>query len=114
MNKPLSTYDPDVLRQRLVDLGEAYADADAAANLLEETRKTLLAAITCRYKSGQTSHAAAETLAMSDAEYGDHIAKMVEARRVATRARVQYDSARVWVDLVRTMESSRRAEMGMR
>lgn len=112
MQIPLSQYDPNELRQRLVDLGEAYADADAAANLLEETKTTLKAKL---FKmSEEKSAAAREMEALADLDYHQHLEAMVEARRKATRAKVAYDSARVWIDMVRTLESSRRAEMGLK
>ena len=42
---PMSRLDPDKLRARIVALGEEWADRDAAAAHLEESRKSLLAAL---------------------------------------------------------------------
>lgn len=114
MNTPLSTYHPDVLRQRLVDLGEDWADKDSAANLMEETRKTVLAELSAKSRPNCKSHAEAENAALADAAYAEHIRGMVEARRVANRAKVNYDAARVWVEMARTAEATRRHEMGLR
>lgn len=102
--------DPREIHQRIVDHGEAWADADAAANLLEETKKTLLAQIMME-SIGGSSAAAAEKKATADQRYIDHINLMVEARRVANRAQVKYKTSLVWVELIRTRESTRRAEM---
>jgi hypothetical protein len=46
--------------------------------------------------------------------YVDHIQRMVEARKAANKARVRYDSGRAYIDLARSMESTRRAEMNLR
>lgn len=104
--------DPREIHQRIIDHGEAWADADAAASLLEETKKTLLAQITMEFIAG-TSAAAAEKRAMADPRYIEHVKAMVEARRVANRAQVKYKTSLVWVELIRTRESTRRAEMSM-
>lgn len=115
MTRPLSAYHPDTLHQRLVDLGEDWADKNAAADLLEETQKTLLAKLTIDATlRGAKSVAAAEMVAKSSDEYAAHLVATNEARRIANRARVAYDAAKVWVEMARTLESSRRAEMGMR
>lgn len=104
--------DPREIHQRIIGHGEAWADADAAASLLEETKKTLLAQIMME-SIGGSSAAAAEKKAMSDPRYIEHINAMVEARRVANRAQVKYKTSLVWVELIRTRESTRRAEMGI-
>jgi hypothetical protein len=53
-------------------------------------------------------------LAEADQEYMKHIADMVEARKKATKARVKYDAYKVQIELLRSAESTRRAEMGLR
>lgn len=113
MNQPLSSYHPDVLRQRLVDLGEDWADKDAAASLLEETRKTLLAQLAAGVRASVKSQAEAENYALAHYDYNGHVEAMVEARRVANRAKVNYDAAKVWVEMARTAEATRRTEMRM-
>lgn len=112
MNAPLSQYDPDRLHQRLVDLGDAWADADAAASLLEETRSSLMAKLFLQ--ADGKSVAEREMKAKANQDMDSHIERMIEARRVATQARVAYDAAKVWVELARSLESSRRAEMTLR
>jgi gamma-glutamyltranspeptidase len=56
----------------------------------------------------------AETHAEGTKEYADHIREMVEARRLANRARAQYEADKAYIDMVRSQESSRRAEMSLR
>ena len=106
-------YDPHTLVNDLIKKGEEYADADAAASLLEETKGAVLGQMVQAYIQGKHSATAAEHMAKSSAMYRQHIAKMVEARRVANRARVNYDAGRTFLDLIRTYESTRRQEMAM-
>lgn len=104
--------DSDRAYDALIKAGEDWADKDAAACLLEENRKSVLA----KYKneSGEKSDAARETLALCHDNYLEHVAMMVEARRIANRARVKYDSAKVLAEMRRSEESTRRAEMTLR
>lgn len=107
-----SRLDPERVYQALVDAGEAWADAEAAAQLLEETCRTVKA--DCMLRAEASSVAMKEMLALSDQTYKDHVAGMVRARKAANKARVRYDSAKVLSELRRSEESTRRAEMGMR
>ena len=107
-----STPDPTELWKKLVELGEAWADADAAASLLEETRRSVLAEIALH--SDGKSVAERETVALSMPAYRDHVRAMVEARRIANKARVNYRAAETWCDMARTAEATKRMEMGMR
>ena len=96
---PLSQYDPDVLRQRLVNLGAAWAEANGVAEMLEQERKSVLAE--CALKMPGKSMADRLDAALACEEYREHFRAMVSARTKANRARVEYDAARTWVDLVR-------------
>ena len=104
--------DPVALARRLIETGEAYADADHAASLLEETKGTLLAKLVKEHM-GEPAWKA-DALAKSDSRYEDHLAAMVEARREAIKARVRYDAGRAFIDLARSAESTRRMEMNLR
>lgn len=90
--------------------GEDWADKQAAAQLLEETAKSVLADVVTRLMEDM-SGAAAERIARGEPDYRQHVANMVEARRLANRARVNYDSKRTWLDLWRTGQATQRAEM---
>lgn len=103
--------DAEAIHDRLVKAGEEWADQDAAASLLEETRKSVLAEL---MNGLQGSMAARESEALADPVYKLHVTNMVSARKAANRAKVKYDSAKAWCELVRTRESTRRAEMTMR
>jgi hypothetical protein len=100
--------DVDQVHNRLVTAGEEWADQDAAASLLEETRKTVLAEL---MNGLQGSIASRESEALANPVYKLHVTNMVGARKAANRAKVKYDSAKAWCELVRTQEATRRAEM---
>lgn len=102
-------FEPNEIAERMRLAGEEWSDLDAAANMLEETRKSVLAELVNQSKGG--SIAAKESEALADPAYKLHLANMVNARKLANRARVRYDTARAWVELVRTSEATKRAEM---
>jgi hypothetical protein len=101
----------DEIHDRLVKAGEDWADLDAAASLLEETKKSVLAEL---MNKAEGSMASREAEALADPSYKLHVTRMVSARKESNRAKVKYDSAKAWCELVRTQEATRRAEMGMR
>lgn len=111
MNAPL---DPNALAHELSERGLAWADADAAACALEETKSTVLSQLAADHLGRGESAAKAELLAKASPEYRDHLESMVNARKTANRARVRWDTYKAYVELIRSAESSRRAEMGMR
>ena len=104
--------DPARFAQAIVRKGEAWADAEAAASLLEETRKTVLAAEMA--KQGDMPVSKAEMNGLASIKYREHIEAMVEARRVANKAKVSYDGAKAMMELARSAEATRRAEIGLR
>lgn len=104
--------DVDAIFSKLDEAGSDWADKDAAASMLEENKKTLLAQLKTMSKAG--SDAAKETEAQASEGFREHIGKMVEARRVANRAKVRYDSMKVWVELKRTESANERAAMQLR
>ena len=99
---------PDKVYAELIEAGEAWADADAAANLLEEGRRPCLAQLMCEV---QGSRAEAEQMALASRTYGDYLVKMVAARKEANIARVRYGAVQTLAELRRTQESTRRQEM---
>ena len=104
--------DPDKAFDALVRAGEDWAEKEAAAALLEETRKSVLAKL--MNESAVASIAGKEMVALADPEYTKFVTGMVAARKAANKARVRYDSAKVLAGLRRSQESTRRAEMTMR
>ena len=108
----MTDFDPDRIRARLVEVGDEWADKDAAATLLEETKKTVLAEL--MLKAEGTTAAAKEMNALADPVYRLHITNMVTARKEANKAKIRWDSGKTWAELRRSQESTKRAEMGMR
>lgn len=107
----MSDFEPERIFQQLVDAGEEWSDKDAAANLLEETKKTLLAEL---MQGFQGSNAERERCALADTTYKHHLKSMVAARKESNRSKVRYDSMRVLAEMRRTQESTRRAEANIR
>lgn len=99
-------------------LGLDWADKDENANILEETKKTLLAQlvseqqVATRATGGKVlSMSQAENNAMADPRYEAHLQGMSAARGDANRAKVKYDTARVRIELLRSLVAARREEM---
>lgn len=110
MTDPLNQIkDPARLAQAIVARGELWAQAQHAADLLEETRATLLGKLL--KESFNEPAWKAEAIAKADPRYEQHIQAMVDARRVATLAKVRYDGAKAMGEFIRSAESTRRAEM---
>ena len=75
-----------------------WADADAAANLLEETKSTFLEELKTRIigeHNGDISEAKAERLAKCMPEWRDHIDRMCKVRAEANKRRVQLEYLRM-------------------
>lgn len=104
--------DAESIYTQIVKAGEEWADAEGAASLLEETRKSVLAKL--MNESAVASIAGKEMMALADPEYRKFVEGMVSARKTANKARVRYDSAKVLAELRRSEESTRRAEMTLR
>ncbi len=108
---PGQSIDPAALATELAKRGETWADANAAAEALEETKGTVLAQLAAEFLGKGESAAKAELLAKAHPDYSTHLEKMVAARRSANRARVRFDVYKAYIELARSAESSRRAEM---
>lgn len=104
--------DPQKIYESIIKAGEQWADAEAAAALLEETRKSVLAKL--MNEAELTSIAGKEMVALGSDDYRKFVEGMVKARAAANKARVRYDSAKVLAELRRSEESTRRAEMQIR
>lgn len=93
--------------------GVAWADAKAAYEALEQTRKTVLAQGIKNYMA-EGAYNKAETLALADESYQDFLKRLVYAGRAADRAKVRYDVVKTRIELIRTNASTERAAMSMR
>lgn len=106
--------DADKIYAKLMETGAEWADKEAGADLLEETKKVVLAEMTLKHSGEAKTRVEAESRALVSPEYREHLAAMNAARRVANRARVAYDSIKALMELRRSQESTRRAEASIR
>jgi hypothetical protein len=106
--------DTDALCEEAEAAGLAWADAKAAADVLEETRKSVLATTMASHLEDGMAVSKAETLALADPAYQDFVRRMVSARKAADRSRVRYDILRTRIELLRTNASTERAAMNLR
>jgi hypothetical protein len=98
--------------REIIEAGTDWADKDAAAKFLDDTRKPTLAQITNKMDAG--SQAAKDSLARAHPEYKEHLEKLRVARKAANLSRVKYDAAKTLASLRQTQESLKKAEMGLR
>lgn len=106
--------DTDALCDEAESAGFAWADAKAAAEALEETRKSVLAQGMTSYFAEGLAANKAEAHALADQPYVAFLHNMVKARHTADRARVRYDILKTRIELLRTNASTERAAMSMR
>lgn len=109
-----ATNDPTAIRERLVTSGEEWAEKEAAASWLEDSRKSVRAQLAMTHLKVAGSMGKAELMAEADQEYVQHLEKTIQARKLANIAKVNYEGNKVWVDLVRSLEATRRQEMNLR
>lgn len=105
--------DVDALYHQMQHLGSRWADLHAEAELLEESKKCVLASITLHFMNEGDNKSAGEAKAFAAPEYVEHVRKMVEARRKANQAKVEFEGIKTHMNLTRTYEATRRAEMQM-
>lgn len=94
--------------QEIVEMGHEWANLNAAAELLEESRKSILSHLMQGYEG---SNAARETGALQDDNYREHIKEMVEARRRANIAKVNYEAIKIKSEMWRTQQANERASL---
>lgn len=109
----MSSYPLD-LANKMVRLGEDWVDKNAAADLLEESRKSIRAKIALESLKEGGTLGKAELIAESSKEYQSHVEAMIIARKLSNIAKINLDAHRVLIDMTRTLESTKRAEMNLR
>lgn len=106
--------DTDALCDEAESAGFAWADAKAAFEALEQTRKSVLAQGMKGYFEEGMAGNKAETMALADDQYLEFVRRMVKAGHTADRARVRFDILKTRIELLRTNASTERAAMSMR
>lgn len=100
-------FNPASIYKELVSSGDAWSESNAAADLLEETRKTLIAEL--QTECPEKTISAKEMYALGHKTYREHIQAMVAARKVANRDRVKWESVKIYAELLRTQAATERA-----
>lgn len=77
------------LYQKLVELGDDWADKECAASMLEEARKSLISQIATTEYANESA-VKAEMLARASRKFKDYIVKMCKARKEANKAKIRY------------------------
>lgn len=90
-------------------VAKKWVDADAGANLLEETKSAYLSKL--MISMGDIAVSKAEMLAKGSAGWTDHITAMVKAREQASLFKVQMEYIRMKFHEWQSIEATRRAEM---
>lgn len=104
--------DPEKVAHELSERGLAWADANGAADALEETKKSVISE--ALLSATGKSHSEREAIALASPMVRDHIARMVDARKAANRARVRYDVYKTFIELERSRHATERAAMTLR
>lgn len=107
----MSDLDPDKIRERLISVGDEWADTKAAYDALDDITKTMLADVTLNYLPTCASKAEAEARALADRVYKEHLASKAAARKEWLKAEVRWKTGMLWAELRRSKESTLRAEM---
>ena len=90
-------------------IAKKWVDADAAANMLEETKSAVLAKMMAA--RGDMAVSKAEMQVKASEEWSDYIGKMVRAREQAALLKAQLEFIRMRFAEWQSAEASKRAEM---
>jgi|TARA_R110002020_G_C16154943_1_gene762956 hypothetical protein len=104
-------FDPNVLMKRAEELGDDWAEKDAAFGMLDDTKKNLEGKLVSPLLDEGVPVTKAVYYAHAKKEYSDYIKDLGEARRVKNKASVKYKTYLKWIDLIQTKEANQRAEM---
>lgn len=116
--------DPTAISTLVANAGAEWYQNDAGAASLEETKKSVLAKLVLEHmeagvpgKAGAPpkamSFAQAEQRALADPRYEAHVEMMVSMRKHSNLSRVRYDMGRMFLELQRSANATRRQEMAM-
>lgn len=92
-------------------VAKAWVDADAAANLLEETKSAVLAQKMA--KLGEMPVNRAELTVKASDDWHEHLAKIVEARKEANLRKVQMEYLRMRFSEWQASDANSRSERRM-
>ena len=104
-------FDPNVLMKRAEDLGDDWAEKDAAFGMLDDTKKNLEGKLVSPLLDEGIPVTKAVYYAHAKQEYANYIKNLSEAREARNKASVRYKTYLKWIDLIQTKEANQRAEM---
>jgi hypothetical protein len=99
--------DANALYYKLTEAGNEWAELQAAYNVLDDTKNTVLAKLTL--SSSASSVAAREVEARASEQFIEHVKATQKAFADSLKAKVKYDSMKIWIDLQRTAAANERA-----
>lgn len=92
-------------------VAKAWVDAEAAAQLLEDTKSSVLAQMIL--KQGDISHNKAETISKASDAWTDHVGKIVDSRKEANLRKVQMEFLRMKFSEWQASDANQRNERRM-
>lgn len=107
---------PDSIDQAVDEverLGLIWADADAAAEALEDSRKSVFAECLLAVADAK-SVGEREARASIDPRYERHLKALEVGRKTRNRARVSFDVMKIRIEIWRTKSATQRAAMNLR
>jgi hypothetical protein len=97
----------------LAKLGNDVADARAIREFSSDRLKRAFSVEVTRFLEGGESAAASEHKARASAQYGAHLADLMEQHRQALRVIEQYDGLKVQFESARSILSVEKSKLGL-
>ena len=104
----MTTLEPEKLAHELSVRGLDWADKDSAYKALDDATKSILSECIASLNE-ELSATAAETKARRSPKFMEHLSDKAHARKECNRSRVNYDTYKAFVELVRSREATERA-----
>jgi hypothetical protein len=104
-------FNPETLSSQYGEYGDRWADCKAAAEILSRSAKALRAKIALEKFPSAGSAAKAELMADASEEYNDQCKLAIDAQKQENLAWIRFEQIKVYIDLIRSQESTRREEM---
>ena len=105
---------PTDIHDSLVTKGKEKARASAYATTTDRLRKQVRAFWKVHFINEGKTIGLAEELAILEEEYKQACTVAEKAEKESGEAAVEYEAAKAWVEIWRSLESTRRAEMTLR
>jgi hypothetical protein len=98
--------DPKDIYQKLTQSGNAWAEAQYAADILDDATRPLLAKLSA--ESREKSQNAREAYALAHPAYAEHLKLRAETKKAAAKAKVEYHARQSWFEAMRTQAATER------